>query len=481
MSALFVKITNPINFMTQIIHQQLDSVSITLGTPSFFRLFSFLNIPIKRVLARIFSALLLLSLAACSIKQDDVVVALPGCDLEYSRYQATVTGYCQEAAADLPESVATIHKSITIKPLNEISEVFWFNKKMKYSVIKQVASSPLIFIIAGTGASYDSSKMLSLQKSFFQQGYHVISLSSPTFANFIVNSPNTKYMPGDLAHDAEYLYKVMNLVWAQVQAEDEVEASSFSLTGYSLGGAHSAFVSLLDEEKQAFNFEKVLLINPPVSLYNSVSILDDYFDLRDNREAAVAMFDEIFERFSKGYAVQRSSKFDQESIFSLFKNVKLTEAELKLLIGASFRMSSSDMIFAIDVSFNTGAISYKNHAIDKFESLSHSMQRASDITFGDYFDGAMLPRARREEAKLTKEDLIQRYSLHAIEDYLKTSDKIYLVTNQDDIILQAGEVEYLQSIFAERAKIFPRGGHCGNLDRVSFVEHLNTTFQGGIN
>ena len=432
---------------------------------------------------RILSILLIMMLAACSSKEDgDLVdVALSVCDFEYSRYQATVTGYCQEPAADLPESLDIINKRITIKPLNEISDVFWFNRKMKYSLIKQDAVAPLIFIIAGTGASYDSAKMVSLQKSFFQQGYHVISISSPTFANFIVNSPNTKYMPGDLAHDAEDLYKVMNLVWAQVQAQDEVEASSFSLTGYSLGGAHSAFIALLDEEKQAFNFEKVLLINPPVSLYNSVSILDDYFDLRNNRQASVAMFDEIFARFSDIYSMQRSSTFDQGSIYNLFKNAELTEAELKLLIGASFRMSSSDMIFAIDVSFNTGAITYKNHTIDKLESLTHSMQRASDITFGDYFDRAMLPRAQREDANITKADLIKRYSLHEIEDYLKASDKIYLVTNQDDIILQAGEVDYLQALFGARAKIFPRGGHCGNLDRLSFVEHLKTTFQGGGN
>jgi|TARA_R110000787_G_scaffold45300_7_gene110447 hypothetical protein len=430
---------------------------------------------------RLLSVLLIIFLSACSIQQDEAVLVKAVCDLPYSRYQATVTGYCQEVAADMPESITVINKQITIKPLKDIPEVFWFNKKMKYSLIKQDAIGPVIFIIAGTGASYDSAKMLSLQKSFYQQGYHVISLSSPTFANFIVNSTNTTYMPGDLAHDAEDLYKVMNLVWAQVQAQNGVEASSFAITGYSLGGAHSAFIALLDEKQQAFNFEKVLLINPPVSLYNSVTILDEYFNLRDNRQAAVAMFDEIFARFSDQYSMQASSAFDQGSIFSLFKYANLTEAELKLLIGASFRMSSSDMIFALDASFNTGAITYKNHVIDKFESLTHSMQRASDVTFGDYFDGAMLPRAQRQDATTTKADLIHRYSLHAIEDYLKTSEKIYLVTNQDDIILKAGEVDYLQSIFTERAKIFPRGGHCGNMDRLSFVEHLQTIFHRGVN
>ncbi len=428
---------------------------------------------------RFFSVLLIMILSACTSKKDETVELQPVCDLQYSRYQATVTGYCQEPAADLPESLDVINKRITIKPLDKIPEVFWFTKKMKYSLVKQETIAPVIFIIAGTGAGHDSAKMLSLQKSFYQQGYHVISLSSPTFANFIVNSTNTTHMPGDLAHDAENLYQVMNLVWAQVQAEEEVTATSFAITGYSLGGAHSAFIALLDEQRQVFNFEKVLLINPPVSLYNSVTILDQYFDLRNNRQSAVAMLDEIIARFSVGYSQQRSSRFDQSSIFNLFKNANLTESELKLLIGASFRMSSSDMIFALDASFNAGAITYKNHKIDKFESLRHSMLRASDITFGDYFDAAMLPRAQRIDASTTKADLIQRYSLYAIEDYLKASDKIYLVTNQDDIILQAGEVEYLQQIFAERAKIFPRGGHCGNLDRFSFVEYLQTTFPTG--
>ena len=424
--------------------------------------------------------LLIILITACSSAPQEEVVVKPVCDLDYSRYQATVTGHCQEPRADLLASVPVINKSITIKPLANIPEVFWFNKKMNFSLLKQEEVAPVIFVIAGTGAGYDSAKMISLQKNFYQQGYHVISLSSPTFANFIVNSNNTKYMPGNLAHDAEELYDVMELVWQLVQNEDQVQASSFAITGYSLGGAHSAFVSLLDEERKVFNFEKVLLINPPVSLYHSVSILDQYFDLRTNRQAAIAMFDQIFERFSDGYAAQESSNFDQDSIFSLFKNAKLTEAELKLLIGASFRMSSSDMIFALDASFNSGAITYKNHDIDKFESLTHSMQRASDITFINYFEGAMLPRAQLEDASLTKDDLIHRYSLHAIESYLKNSEKISLVTNIDDIILAPGEVEYLQGVFGERGKFFPRGGHCGNMDRANFVEHLNATFSQGV-
>ena len=96
---------------------------------------------------RLLSVLLIIFLSACSIQQDEAALVKPVCDLSYSRYQATVTGYCQEVAADIPESVAVINKQITIKPLKDIPDVFWFNKKMKYSLIKQETTAPLILLL----------------------------------------------------------------------------------------------------------------------------------------------------------------------------------------------------------------------------------------------------------------------------------------------------------------------------------------------
>ena len=50
------------------------------------------------------------------------------------------------------------------------------------------------------------------------------------------------------------------------------------MAGYSLGATHAAFVARLDDEVGAFGFERVLLINPPVDLYRSASILDAMFE-----------------------------------------------------------------------------------------------------------------------------------------------------------------------------------------------------------
>jgi hypothetical protein len=90
----------------------------------------------------------------------------------------------------------------------------------------------------------------------------------------------------------------------------------------------------------------------------------------------------------------------------------------------------------------------------------------------------LVPWQQESETDLMREALIARLGLINIESYLRNSTKISLVTNADDIILAEGEVEYLQDVFGARAKIFPRGGHCGNIDRASFVAYMNSQFQG---
>jgi hypothetical protein len=54
-------------------------------------------------------------------------------------------------------------------------------------------------------------------------------------------------------------------------------------------------------------------------------------------------------------------------------------------------------------------------------------------------------------------------SLRYIEAYLKSSGKVGLIHNEDDIILMPGDIGYLQDVFGNRARIFPTGGHLGNM------------------
>ena len=53
--------------------------------------------------------------------------------------------------------------------------------------------------------------------------------------------------------------------------------------------------------------------------------------------------------------------------------------------------------------------------------------------------------------------------LTSIQDYLINARKIGVLDNRDDIILVPGEIEFLTNTFDTRAKLFPSGGHLGNL------------------
>jgi hypothetical protein len=206
---------------------------------------------------------------------------------------ATVVGTPQSYQADLPKDVPVKDRELEVFPDREIPDILWYNRTMRYSFVAQEGPASLIFVIAGTGASYNSPKMKVLQRALYQGGFHVLSLSSPTHPNFIA-SASTSGMPGHLLEDSQDLYRVMRLAWLQIR--EEAEVTDFHVTGYSLGAAQAAFVSRLDDEQGDFQFRKVLMINPPVSLYNSTSILDEM--LENNIPGGIDHFPDYFDEIS---------------------------------------------------------------------------------------------------------------------------------------------------------------------------------------
>jgi hypothetical protein len=102
-----------------------------------------------------------------------------------------------------------------------------------------------------------------------------------------------------MADDARDLYRAMHLAYERVK--DRIEVSDLHLTGYSLGGTHAAWVAKLDEQERAIGFDKVLLLNPSVSLYNSVTALDAMHDRRvaDDPQAAQTVVDHVLARFAE--------------------------------------------------------------------------------------------------------------------------------------------------------------------------------------
>jgi len=197
---------------------------------------------------------------------------------------------------EIPEVNAQFERNIeknyriSIFPERVIPDVFWYEKGgLQYSIAQHKSQAPLIFVIAGTGASYRSLTVKNLQKAFYQAGFHVVAISSPTIPNFILNA-STSVIPGNLLEDSQDIHQVMRRI---MKKHDDIQVSDYYLTGYSLGASHAAFVAKLDDESntsEQFKFKKVLLINPPLSLASSVDILDKMFE--DNIPGGLNQFND---------------------------------------------------------------------------------------------------------------------------------------------------------------------------------------------
>ncbi|GJL59089.1 MAG: hypothetical protein NPIRA03_19460 [Nitrospirales bacterium] len=393
-----------------------------------------------------------------------------------SPYAATVIGTPPELRAVLPDKIPVDDRELSVFPDRTLPDILWYGENMRYSLVPQEQAAPLIFVIAGTGAGYNSEKMQVLQRAFFQAGFHVLSLSSPTHPDFIVSASRTG-IPGHLLEDSQDLYRVMRLVWLDIQ--HEIEVTEFYLTGYSLGAAQAAFVSQLDEEQEDFHFTKVLLINPPVSLYTSTSILDDMLanNIPGGTDQFPDFFDRVFHAFSEEYQHGEFVNFSGDFLYSAYKNRQPSEGTLAALIGTSFRIASSNMVFTADVLTNSGYIKPKNLVLSATDSVTDYFKVSNRVTFLDYFREMFYPFFQARYPGLTEQGLIANLSLATLEDYLSHAPKVGLLHNADDIILGDGELDYLKKVFGPRAKIYPRGGHCGNLDHRATLGYIVDFFR----
>ncbi|QWV91720.1 alpha/beta hydrolase [Geomonas oryzisoli] len=391
-------------------------------------------------------------------------------------YEATVMELPKEFEVRLPDQIPVYEFDVRPFPKRKIPEVFWYEDGLACSLVYQDHKAPLVFLVAGSGSRFDVPRMLKLQKVLYQAGFHVISITSPTHMDFVVNASSG--LPGIATDDAKDLYRVMDLAYQKVRGR--VEVSEFLLAGYSLGGFDAAFIANLDDREHRFNFTRVLLMNPPVCLYDSVSALDRL--LVDNVPGGMDNFDNWFRGvFSQTMHLSEAwspGGLSGESMYRTYKRMQPSESNLAALIGLTARMNAADMIFTADVMNGGGYIVPKNVRLTSTTSLTRYAIVAYKTSFVDYFEQWLFPHYQKMESGLTREALLRRETLRSLEGYLKGNKKFGLIHNEDDIILVSGDIDYLQRVFDDRAWIFPSGGHMGNMFHPDVVSAITGFLKG---
>jgi predicted alpha/beta-fold hydrolase len=393
-------------------------------------------------------------------------------------YFATVVRTPEPLRADLPpvSELPLKLRTITVLPDRSVPDVFWWQREMHYGVVPAGRGpAPLAFVIAGTGGGFDGPLVKVMARAFHQAGVHVIMLSSPTFSNFVVTGSELA-VPGMPLDDARDLYRAMRQIYET--EKEHLKVTDFYVTGYSLGGMNTAYLAYLDEQEKYFNFRKALVINPPVSLFNSVQILDylvtEVFPTRDDfRE----FYEMLMQRISTVYRENVQLQLNEEFLFALAKEFPFTQDDMKGLIGLSFRFSATNMIFSSDMMTRWGYLVPQDADVNRHSRIGIYF-RTGNIrsSFTQYFRDYLLPVYQAREPGVTEDELRSRATLFRIEEFLRRAAHVGVMGNDDDIILGPGEVDYLKDVFGSRGTFFPHGGHLGNLEERIFLARAMAFF-----
>ncbi|QCT97290.1 serine/threonine protein kinase [Stutzerimonas degradans] len=390
-------------------------------------------------------------------------------------FEATIATTPLELRPAVPadDEIDQADYSLSLRPEREFTlpDNFWPVKRLGYRLARQAGPAPLIFIISGTGAHYANGKTEALKRLFYGAGFHVVQLSSPTSYDFMAAA--SRYAtPGLSQDDAKDLYRVMQAVRAQ---QRKLPVTEFHLLGYSLGALHAAFVSQLDETRQSFGFKRVLLLNPPVNLYTSISNLDKLVQTRvEGIDNNTTFYEVVLDKLTRYYRHKGYIDLDEAMLYDFQQSpLRLSDEQMAMLIGTVFRFSAADIAFTSDLINRRGLITPPDYPIDEGTSLEPFFKRALLCDFDCYIVDQLIPmwRVQYDGGSLTQ--MIQQVSLYALENYLRSADKIAVMHNADDLILGPGDIGFLRRTFGERLTLYPRGGHCGNLNyRVNTAQML---------
>jgi len=405
----------------------------------------------------------------CQAANDGYGYPIPG------SYAATILGTPPPLQPSLPEKINSKRLVLDVIPGVKRPDIFYYNNGLKCTFAYQDKKAPLVFLIAGTGSNDQSTKLTTMMKALYQAGFHVVIMPSPTHPNFIVNASHS-HVPGDLTEDAADLYSVMENVWDRVNKD--IEISEFYLGGFSLGATQAAFVAKLDDEKKRFNFSRVLMINPAVSLYDSASRIEGLLDKIPGGPRKIGVFfNKTLNKFVEFYREGDFIDINNEFLYAVAKSNLVDENEQAGIIGLAFRIASAGMIFSSDVMTNGGYVVPKNRILATSDPLDDYFRVSIHTSFLDYFNEYFYPYFQKKRPGLTKEALIASLSLKSIEPYLKSSRKIGVITNENDFILSNEDHDYLRQLFGEWAKIYPLGGHGGNFEYIVDIAYALDFFK----
>jgi hypothetical protein len=318
--------------------------------------------------------------------------------------------------------------------------------------------APLIFLIPGFGGSAYTGSSRYVAQVLKDRGFHVVTLPSPFSWNFALAASRSGF-PGITGQDSEDMYAAMQAVLRHIRDHYRIGIGRIGLIGFSHGALQAGYLTKLDTERKKIGFDTTLLVNPPVNLVTAIRKIDELADLekryspkvRDNLEAYA---------FGVGKAALRRSIDDPEYFANWDQRLRLGEEPLRYLIGKALRIPVGNMLYVIELLKHPGIL--KTPISWGYRSARFKEAENYDIL--DYVRQVLTPWLRQSKGREASfEGVAEEASLMPIIPALKDNAQVYVMHNADDFLVSAEDLKLLENMFGDRVRIYPYGGHLGNL------------------
>ena len=318
-------------------------------------------------------------------------------------------------------------------------------------------SNQLVLILPGLGGTINSPMAQFLAANFQSLGFASLILPNAMTKEFVLGA-SSQGLVGDTELDAQDMHQALQASIASLSSQG-LHFSQIQLIGYSHGALLAARVAELESKNEKLNLQSTLLLNPPVNLLQGMRTLDAYY-----------------------------AKYHSMGLGSLLNLQKLVKQFLSLLglpeKANAVPMSERDMQGAIGYSMREGfdKMILATQEINDQELLSEyedeRLSEAKDIGFEQYVTEFFSDAFKRKGQKFDLEAMNARVSLSAQESFLSLAKNVFVLHNANDFLLSAEDGKWLETTFQARARIYPTGGHLGNLSNLDNMNAIKSWLQG---
>ncbi len=166
----------------------------------------------------------------------------------------------------------------------------------------------------------------------------------------------------------------------------------------------------------------------PVSLYNSVSLLEQLLDdhVQGEVEGVGVFLDRTLNRLVASYEPKDGMHFDGDFLYDAYSSWDFLKRGVgpegrngaAALIGTSFRMSSANVVFASDLMPHTGYIIPSGAEFGHRERLDYYAKASHVVKFTEYVDQMVIPYLQQKYPGKSRKQLLGEASLQHIEGFL---------------------------------------------------------------